>query len=507
MKKTLKALIFVLCFSMVLPILASCADPNQGNTGTGDYNDEYYDNSTRAKTKGNLPDDIDLEGESVGIFYWSGLELSVEGETEETDMVYTSIYERNQKVEAWLNVDLSFLPSDATVWSDVAAELTNLILTNDGSIDAAIAGSNTVVEQKLYSLFVDLNNTLYLELTQPWWNYDAIYEISVDGRVFEFLYGDILLSSITNCGAVFYNKNLYEELNPAHGPDHLYEMAKDKTWTLDHFYYLSNKTYVDRDGDQTRSNGDIYAFQIFRYAEQIHYMATAADIEYYTRNKAGFPEITINSTKSVEFSELMEKIFYQNLGADLYYPNQVGKENEHPHDFEDGRILFSLGSLGGALSETMREMEDDYGIIPYPLWDESQENYKSLIHNGAATICVPYTAVTGGYDRLEYIICPTLEAMAIEAYRSVTENFYELALKSSYTRDDIASEMIDIIVENSTKNFLYEYSGSMGGIGKIFSTVLDSQGSKKFATVYASIGDSAKTLLRDLIIEYGETFG
>ena len=492
---------------MLLSALASCSDANGPQDGSGSYNDDYYDDSTRAKTKGNLPDDINLNGETVGIFYSSSLKLSVEGEGEETDMVYTSIFERNAKVENWLNVNLDFLPSDATGWSEVSGEITNLILTNDGTVDAVIAGSNTLIQNKLYPLFTDLNNTLYLDLRQPWWNYSAIYETSLDGRIFEFLYGDIMLSTITSCGALFYNKELYEELNPTLGADHLYSMVKDKTWTLDQFYYLTNKTYVDRDGDQTRSNGDIYAFQILGSGEAIHYFAGGCDIEYYKRAKTGFPQITINSTKSVEFCDLLDKIFYENNGAEIYYPNQPEGRIEHPHDFEDGRILFYLEGLVSALTEERRAMEDNYGIIPYPLWNEQQENYTTLIHNSASTICVPYTVVTGGYDRLEYVVCPTIEAMAIESYRSVTENFYELALKGSYTRDDIASEMIDIIVENSTKNFVYEYSTSLKSIGGIFSKVMSSKGSTEFSTVYASIGEAADTALRELILEYSQTFG
>ncbi|MBR2460034.1 MAG: hypothetical protein IKB34_02230 [Clostridia bacterium] len=499
--------IFLLCLCMIIPYQTSCAETDGTNKNPNEYDDGYYDGSTRAKTKGNLPDDINLNGETVGIFFSSYMELNVKGEEEETDMIYTSIYERNLKVENWLSVNLSFLPSDSTGWSEISSELSNLILTNDESIDTVIAGSNTLIQNKLYALFTDLNNTLYLDLREPWWNIDAISETSIDGRIYEFLYGDIMLTTFTSCGALFYNKELYTDMNPTLGPDHLYTMVKDKTWTLDQFYHLTNKTYMDRDGDQMRSNGDIYAFQILGSGEAIHYFAAGCDIEYYKRAKTGFPEITINYPKSVEFASLLYKIFYENNGSEIYYPNQPEGRVEHPHDFEDGRILFYLEGLGSALNAERRAMEDNYGIIPYPLWDEQQKSYTTLLHNSAAAVCVPYTAALGGYDRLEYIICPTLEAMAIESYRSVTENFYELALKSAYTRDDLASEMIDIIVEGSTKNLVYEYSTSLNGIGNIFGRIMSAKSTTEFATVYASIGEAANQSLRNLIKEYGETFG
>ncbi|MBR2459807.1 MAG: hypothetical protein IKB34_01050, partial [Clostridia bacterium] len=129
-----------------------------------------------------------------------------------------------------------------------------------------------------------------------------------------------------------------------------------------------------------------------------------------------------------------------------------------------------------------------------------------FIGGGSPMVCVPYTVATGGdYDRLEYVICAVLEAMAIESYRSVTENFYDLALKSSYTRDDIASDMIDIIVGSAFKNVVYEYSTSLNNVGHIFSNIMQAQ-SYNFASRYESIGESADNLLTALIKEYGTVF-
>jgi len=506
MRKTTRYILFLLCFALLFPVFTSCTKGKSPSSNINRPDNDYYDNSSREKTKGNLPDDIDLDGETVYFFYFSPLQYDIEGETEETDIVYTAIHERNLMVESWLNMDLSFEPTNTDQWSEASKEISDRIFTNDGTMDAVVAASNTIIQNKLYFDFIDLSNTMYMELDQPWWNMSAIKEVSVDGRIYEFLCGDILLSSITSCGAIFYNKSLYYNLYPDKGPDYLYTLVQNKQWTLDQFYYISNKSYVDRDGDTERSNGDLYAFQLFRHAEPIHYFANSAQVEYYKRNKAGFPEITINSAKSAEFAEKLYKIIYENKGANLYYPNQIGKELEHPHDFADGRILFNLTTLGAALNEYMRAMKDDYGILPYPLWDESQSEYVTMIANGAPFVCVPRTVLNGSYDRLDYIVSPTLEAMAIEAYRSVTESFFELALKGAYTRDDVAADMIDLIVSTSTKNFLYEYSSSLNGIGQMFSTLMSKQ-SKDFSSLYASIGEPANNLLTDLIIDYKAFFG
>ena len=42
--------------------------------------------------------------------------------------------------------------------------------------------------------------------------------------------------------------------------------------------------------------------------------------------------------------------------------------------FKDGNALFTTTYLEDAFS-TFRVMNDDYSILPYPKWDESQEKY------------------------------------------------------------------------------------------------------------------------------------
>lgn len=357
----------------------------------------------------------------------------------------------------------------------------------------------------MYSYFLDLNDTLYLELDQPWWNYDAIYETSVDGDTFQFLYGDMIFSSITGCGAIYYNKDLYVRKNPDKGRDHLYTMVKDKTWTFEQLYYLTQKAYTDKNGNQIADDGDVYGFSLFRYAEPIHYFAAGCGVQYYARRKNGFPEIAFDVTFATQFCEQLEKFIYHNEGAWLFYPDQIGKEVGHEEDFSNGKTAFLLTTLGTSLESNMREMDADYGILPYPIWDSSQD-YVTLLANGVALAAVPYTVALGdNYDRLEYVICPLLEALSIESYRSVTLSFYELALKSVYTRDDIASEMIDIIVDSSTKNFLYEYGSSLSGIGSIFSTCMSQR--RTFTAQYESTIDAAKNLLTELITDYRGQFG
>lgn len=76
---------------------------------------------------------------------------------------------------------------------------------------------------------------------------------------------------------------------------------------------------------------------------------------------------------------------------------------------------FYAGRMEDALSANLREMEADYGIIPYPLQDETQEEYSGIIHNSSNYVTIPVTCPNA--DEIGAVI----EALCAESYRTVIE--------------------------------------------------------------------------------------
>lgn len=50
--------------------------------------------------------------------------------------------------------------------------------------------------------------------------------------------------------------------------------------------------------------------------------------------------------------------------------------------FSSGNTLF-IGNGMLVDAGNLRDMEDDYGILPHPKFDEAQEQYRSLVHDQA----------------------------------------------------------------------------------------------------------------------------
>jgi ABC-type glycerol-3-phosphate transport system substrate-binding protein len=374
-----------------------------------------------------------------------------------------------------------------------------------------MTSNNTVTAQKLFNYFHDLNDSEYIDISSDWWYEDAIMETSVDNYNYRFLYGDINILDMGVAGTIYYNKDLYEQyLSTNKNADELYNTVLEGKWTLEEFTRLTKKSHIEKGGD---GSNDIHGYSLFRGAEPIHFFREAAGIKMYERNDQGMPIFTLNDERSVEFANKLYKMLYENEGAWLFYPGQTGMEEVHSYDFSNGKVIFYIGILNDTLGEGLhvtlkeglREMKSDFGMLPYPKFDEAQEEYISFMHNASVMTDCP---VSADIDRVNEELSAVIEALASESYRSVTIPYYENALKAAYNRDDLSAQMIDIITgqhdtikSTLTKNFVYEYTSSLGNIGVIFSNLMDEK-STNFVSMYDSRIGAAEIGLKDLIKQY-----
>ena len=149
-------------------------------------------------------------------------------------------------------------------------------------------------------------------------------------------------------------------------------------------------------------------------------------------------------------------------------------------------------------AELLRDMDSDFGIIPYPKLDEDQEEYMTLVHNGSTLFCVPVTIKS---EKLE-IIGAVLESLAYEAYKTVTPAYFEVALKSKYSRDDVSSQLLDVMYQSMYTDFGYCYSSNLNGIGMLRN--LAASKTADFSSWYAGKEAGALAALDKLVALYME---
>lgn len=167
------------------------------------------------------------------------------------------------------------------------------------------------------------------------------------------------------------------------------------------------------------------------------------------QNESGEPNINFYNNNNnfiiTQILELMDQEYF--LSANDYWgrtseftfsPSELIRDS-----FIDGRALFVMSGLKEI--DHIATMKDDFGIIPYPLLNEEQEDYSHVLniwHSNA--LAIP------GYigDEKAGIAATVMNGMGEETSKTVTPAFYETMLKKQKSRDPESSENLDIILNS-----------------------------------------------------------
>ena len=55
--------------------------------------------------------------------------------------------------------------------------------------------------------------------------------------------------------------------------------------------------------------------------------------------------------------------------------------------------------------------------------------------------------------------------MAFESYKSVTPAYYETALKTKYTRDNLSSQIVDLLHDTAMTDIAYVFGDAFSSLG------------------------------------------
>ena len=495
MEKFLKRVSLVLIAAMLLGTLISCAEMKDNSGANGEWGGFGEWDGTRATTPDNLPEDLNFDGETIRVLHRDGLqELECDGEAG-SDIVYQAVFERNAKVEARLGIKFEWVPTASGGLADTKAEVVRVLSAFVDDYDYILTTNNTILSAGMNSYLWDFNNAMYIDLTQPWWWMSCIEEMSVDGFHYNYLVGEMNLFNFMTMSAFYFNTRLLDtQLGLT--PEDMYNKVDEGKWTLDELHRLVSKGFMEKNGDNVPSKGDIFGMPIAG-SETINQLAFSTELDISERQPNGRVTITMNNNRMVQVCEKLTNLMHNNVGVYNQLPvdGSTGFDTFVISDFAAGNYIFMAQRFTAACTESMRAMDDDYGIIPYPTLEEGDE-YVSYIQPASTCVSVPYAI---DEERFE-MICAVLEALASEAYRSVTEKFYEYALKAKYVRDDYGSpRMIDIIYNTSAKYFLWEYNTSASNILNIVSDAITNKSS--ITTLYAQYGESAQRNINDFILE------
>ena len=472
-----------LLLALLLPAgaLLSCSENNSdetpaaGSDPTAVSSEETPGETETEIARANYPDslpELDFGGADV-IVHSRGDDSPTEVVAEEMtgEAVNDAIYERNALVGQKLNVKVGVFIGEGWERYDTSVNaIRSSIMASDGSFDIIAGWSARIPSLSLEGLFLNLNEMNYLDFGAMWWNQSVVSDLQVGGQL-HFLTGDIARSMLSAMYCYAFNQRVAED----NQVEDLYAVVKEHRWTLDYVYDLTSKIYSDLNGDGNADDGDYFGLVTNGGNDADAYMQ-GGRVSMLSRDEEGYPVLDVDEEYLASLVEKVYALLWENPGGHPTKDNNAWY-TDYPAFVED-RALFATAVMSGIIG-TFADMESDYGLLPYPLFDENQQSYGTRVQDAVSLWSIPIDAKNPDMS------AAVMEALAAQSWRTVTPAYFDVALKHRYSRDVQTAEMVDLIKDNIYINFECLYNESIGNPWFVMRNLMTNKNSN-FASYWAS---------------------
>ena len=475
--------------AMMLSILVSCGKSDESENTGGDVNAEEVggveEEVTEEVIQANLPA-ADYGGYEFVVVSrnddWHFYPLhsrDIIAEDETGEPINDAVYKRNTTVEEMYNIKISMVsfpettgegemaPNNALVKAVKAGDfLYDLIMVHE------INGGTTAQQGYFYNWF----EVPVIDLEKPWWCKGATDGLSVENKLFLAL-SDFSVSSNDHCYTVLFNKQLQADFQV----ENLYELVKTNQWTFDKMYSLVKDVYIDFNGDGAVDKEDV--FGLIAGGGQLNFF-NAGDNYVTKKDHTNRPYIDMPTERMIT---TFEKAFEIINGPHTYSFTSWIDEAIVPM-FSANKSLLMTTQVG--IIQQLRNMDVDFGILPYPKLDSSQEKYLNYVDGHAQLMGIPVN--TPNLERSGTII----EALSYYAYLYQVPAYYDVNLKTKHARDEESAEMLNHIFDGRVFDFGYVYDNWV--IAFKFGDLINSKSDTFVSTIEKTLASAEKNLAKIL---------
>lgn len=389
-----------------------------------------------------------------------------------------AIYNQVVTVEEKLDVDVSYYPSN-----NVNMDVQNASTAGDDTYKTVIHSNTDIASLVTQNLFLDLNQLEYINFENPWWNQSYKEKLTIGGKTY-LAFGDLFFeAAINNVHLMYFNKDMCDEYNI----EYPYQAVYDGKWTMDYMLTMVEGVAKDLNGDGVMNENDQWG--LVQSPIQSSIMFYTAGFKIMSFDEEGYPYLDMYSE---EFIEFYEKLYTLDYKTDEIWTNTQEQEDSNFNMFAAGDVLLSSHFL--TVVPTLREVEFEVGILPYPKYTEESE-YVNWPTAGNFLMAVPSVLNPNEYDFTGIM----LEALSAQGYQYVRPALYEVTLQGKLARDPESQDMLDLIFDTMSVDFGWIHTGSTG-MGWFVNSCLNSK-LESVSSYYKRIeGRSAKYY--DGIVDY-----
>ena len=427
-----------------------------------------------------LPEDLDFENAVITFLHREEISQDFNVERMTGDIVNDALYESTTAVEERLNIDIQTVVRrghTTDVRGDYMNHIEQQILAGDKTYDWVDIMAAYAASRMLTGNFLNLLPLENLDLAQPWYIPNMEETVGMNGRLY-FIAGDASLSYLKSAFCIYYNRDMAEEFQI----EDLNKTIKDGKWTIERLTELTVQTTVDLNSDGTYDLNDQLGF-ISHDSNHIYGYLQSMNIQLYRRNEDGSRSFTFGTDHDHAACTLIAKLKNETQGSYFFGVSNSGLGNQADYQnlssmFISDRVFMISAEVDDVIACGYHGMESTYGVLPYPKYDEEQENYYTTSRTTHSVFMMPTTGVDP--DRAAAV----MEAISSIRYQQVLPTYYEVALKTKYSESTETAEIFDIIHNSMVLDFGYVYNLAISSPVDIYKKVLDTIGS--FASLIKS---------------------
>ncbi len=438
-----KALSLILACLMLLPIISACKEDTPDVTGGAvtagtDAGEEMPEIPT--------PEEIgDISGDFYFLVAGNWAWNDYESEDGNGGVVDSAIYRRNQHIKEKYDVDIVnediVRYSSAMGGGDGYNKIYSAYMSGESLYDAAMIGTYDVASLAYNGTIKDLNSLPHIDLTKSYWDSRANEDLALNGKMY-YTTGDISVADNRATYVLFFSKNMVN----MYGLESPYDLVRDDEWTLEKFCEMVKSVGADENQDGIYDKND--TFGLLTPTDTHLAILSAADERISSINDKGEIELTFYNERVVNLYDMYLQLVNDHTHTYNYQYNYVtgatglsSTNEERVSMFNSNHALFYSHTM--FYMDYLRDIESDFGIVPYPKFDKTQENYGNLVSAWHSQfLCVPVNVANP--ERTGII----LEELAYQGKKLLTPAYYEKTLNGQYVRDEESSEMLDIIFDN-----------------------------------------------------------
>ena len=481
MKNYLRLLACFISAAMICAFLASCG------SGTEPESSEESQNASEATTekieitttvedlvgvpKNNYDCDFNLlimQDTNVPKYHWV--------EESENDVLTQAIYARQQRVFDYLGVNI--IGTSITNYQEYTIPFKTAVKNKDGSIDTMLChvfhGIPSLVSENYLS---DVSDLPGVNVDANYWNQEFMEDLVLNDHYYlGFSDFNILYTHV-----IAFNKTLMDQYRDAVERS-VYDMVRDKEWTVDEMISLANLVYIDQTSNGKTAD-DTFGITGLQYNEFTGFLH-AAGIKIMEQDESGSYTVVLMTDKYKEkTTALVDKL--RTLAESDCALFDYGKTTGASVSITTNRTLMFL-SRTEHLANFLGFEELSFGVLPYPLWDSEQDSYHHLQWGGYITV--------PSYLRDVQMASETLEMLSYYS-ADVKTAYYEKMLGRQVADAPDDSEMLTIVWDTVCTEFAQTYSQALGGSGLVYmmADVTEAYSTDQVASTVARLERSANS--------------